>query len=217
MNDRLLPLLKEEGLKKLNNATVAVVGIGGVGGICVEALARCGVGNIIVQDHDIIEESNINRQIVANYTTIGKYKVDVIENIIKNINPNCNVIKLNSFFDENNNDLFNYKIDYVVDAIDSFDSKCLLISECINRNINFISSMGAAKKLDPKLVNVIKINKTNTDPLAKKVRLRFKGCNFDVVSSSEISKCEMLGSYMPVVSTFGLLAANHVIINLIGE
>ena len=187
MNDRLLPLLKEEGLKKLNNATVAVIGIGGVGGICVEALARCGVGNIIVQDHDIVEESNINRQIVANYTTIGKYKVDVIENIIKNINPNCNVIKLNSFFDENNNDLFNYKIDYVVDAIDSFDSKCLLISECINRNINFISSMGAAKKLDPKLVNVIKINKTNTDPLAKKVRLRFKGYNFDVVSSSEIS------------------------------
>ena len=89
MNDRLLPLLKEEGLKKINNATVAVIGIGGVGGICVEALARCGVGNIIVQDHDIVEESNINRQIVANYTTIGKYKVDVIENIIKNINHYC--------------------------------------------------------------------------------------------------------------------------------
>ena len=217
MNERLLPLFKEEGLKKLNNATVAVVGVGGVGGICAIALARSGVGNIVIQDFDTVEESNINRQIVANYNTIGLSKVDVLEKQIKEINPNCNVIKLNSFFDKDNLSLFSYNIDYVIDAIDSFTSKCLLIENCINRKIQFISSMGAAKKLDLTKVSITKINKTSYDPLAKKIRNVFKGNNFYVVSSTEETKCEELGSYMPVVSTFGLLAAHHVITKIIGE
>lgn len=217
MNERLLPLFKEEGLNKLNNATVAVVGVGGVGGICAITLARSGVGNIIIQDFDVVEESNINRQIVANYNTIGLSKVDVLEKQIKEINPNCNVIKLNSFFDKDNLSLFSYNIDYVIDAIDSFTSKCLLIENCINRNIQFISSMGAAKKLDLTKVTITKINKTSYDPLAKKIRNVFKGNNFYVVSSTEETKCEELGSYMPVVSTFGLLAAHYVITNIIGE
>ena len=217
MNERLLPLFKEEGLKKLNNATVAVVGVGGVGGICAITLARSGVGTIIIQDFDKVEESNINRQIVANYNTIGLYKVDVLEKQIKEINPNCKVIKLNSFFDEDNLSLFSYNIDYVIDAIDSFESKCLLIENCINRNIQFISSMGAAKKLDLTKISITKINKTSYDPLAKKIRNAFKNNNFYVVSSTEETKCEQLGSYMPVVSTFGLLAAHHVITKIIGE
>lgn len=217
MNERLLPLFKEEGLKKLNNATVAVVGVGGVGGICAITLARSGVGTIIIQDFDKVEESNINRQIVANYNTIGLYKVDVLEKQIKEINPNCKVIKLNSFFDKDNLSLFSYNIDYVIDAIDSFESKCLLIENCINRNIQFISSMGAAKKLDLTKVSITKINKTSYDPLAKKIRNAFKNNNFYVVSSTEETKCEQLGSYMPVVSTFGLLAAHHVITKIIGE
>lgn len=217
MNERLLPLFKEEGLKKLNNATVAVVGVGGVGGICAITLARSGVGTIIIQDFDKVEESNINRQIVANYNTIGLYKVDVLEKQIKEINPNCKVIKLNSFFDKDNLSLFSYNIDYVIDAIDSFESKCLLIENCINKNIQFISSMGAAKKLDLTKVSITKINKTSYDPLAKKIRNAFKNNNFYVVSSTEETKCEQLGSYMPVVSTFGLLAAHHVITKIIGE
>lgn len=217
MNERLLPLFKEEGLKKLNKATVAVVGVGGVGGICAITLARSGVGTIIIQDFDKVEESNINRQIVANYNTIGLYKVDVLEKQIKEINPNCEVIKLNSFFDKDNLSLFSYNIDYVIDAIDSFESKCLLIENCINRNIQFISSMGAAKKLDLTKVSITKINKTSYDPLAKKIRNAFKNNNFYVVSSTEETKCEQLGSYMPVVSTFGLLAAHHVITKIIGE
>ena len=217
MNERLLPLFKEEGLKKLNNATVAVVGVGGVGGICAITLARSGVGTIIIQDFDKVEESNINRQIIANYNTIGLYKVDVLEKQIKEINPNCKVIKLNSFFDKDNLSLFSYNIDYVIDAIDSFESKCLLIENCINRNIQFISSMGAAKKLDLTKVSITKINKTSYDPLAKKIRNAFKNNNFYVVSSTEEPKCEELGSYMPVVSTFGILAAHHVIMKIIGE
>ena len=159
MNERLIPLFKEEGINKLNNATVAVIGVGGVGGICAITLARSGVGNIIIQDFDVVEESNINRQIVANYNTIGISKVDVLEKQIKDINPNCNVIKLNSFFDKDNLSLFSYNIDYVIDAIDSFESKCLLIEKCLERNIQFISSMGAAKKIDPTKVTITKINK----------------------------------------------------------
>lgn len=217
MNERLIPLFKEEGINKLQNATVAVVGVGGVGGICAITLARSGVGNIIIQDFDIVEESNINRQIVANYNTIGKSKVDVLYNQIKEINPNCNVIKLNSFFDKDNLSLFSYNIDYIIDAIDSFDSKCFLIENCINRNIKFISSMGAAKKLDPTKVEITKLNKTCYDPLAKKLRNKFKNNNFFVVSSTENSKCEELGSYMGVVSTFGIYAAHHVILQIVGE
>ena len=217
MNERLIPLFKEEGINKLQNATVAVVGVGGVGGICAITLARSGFGNIIIQDFDIVEESNINRQIVANYNTIGKSKVDVLYNQIKEINPNCNVIKLNSFFDKDNLSLFSYNIDYIIDAIDSFDSKCFLIENCINRNIKFISSMGAAKKLDPTKVEITKLNKTCYDPLAKKLRNKFKNNNFFVVSSTENSKCEELGSYMGVVSTFGIYAAHHVILQIVGE
>lgn len=217
MNQRLIPLFKEEGIEKLSNATVAVIGVGGVGGICAIALARSGIGNIIIQDFDVVEESNINRQIVANYNTIGTSKVDVLEKQIKEINPNCNVIKLNSFFDKDNLSIFSYNIDYVVDAIDSFTSKCLLIEKCLERNIQFISSMGAAKKIDPSKVTITKISKTSYDPLAKKIRSNFKNNNFYVVSSVEEAKCEELGSYMPVVSTFGLLCAHHVIMKIIGE
>ena len=215
MNERLLPLFKETGLNKLKDATVAVVGVGGVGGICVITLARSGVGNIIIQDFDTVEESNINRQIVANYNTIGLSKVDVLYNQIKEINPNCNVIKLNSFFDKDNLDLFSYNIDYVIDAIDSFDSKCFLIKSCKDRKIKFISSMGAAKKLDPSKVEITKLQKTSYDPLAKKLRNVFKNDNFYVVSSTEQTKCEELGSYMGVVSVFGIFLAHHVIMKLI--
>ncbi len=217
MNQRLIPLFKEAGIEKIANATVAVVGVGGVGGICAITLARSGVGNIIIQDFDVVEESNINRQIVANYNTIGLSKVDILEKQIKEINPNCKVTKLNSFFNEDNLNLFSYNIDYVVDAIDSFSSKCLLIEKCIEKNIEFISSMGAAKKIEPTKVCITKINKTSYDPLAKKIRSKFKNNNFYVVSSTEEAKCEELGSYMPVVSTFGLLAAHHVIMKIVGE
>lgn len=217
MIERLLPLLKEEGINKLKKATVAVIGVGGVGGISAIALARSGVGNIIIQDFDTVEESNINRQIVADYSTIGLSKVDVLEKQIKNINPNCNVIKLNSFFDKDNLSIFDYNINYVIDAIDSFDSKCLLIEHCIKNNIAFISSMGAAKKLDPSKIAITRLNKTSYDPLAKKIRMKFKNNNFYVVSSTEEPKCEELGSYMPVVSIFGLLCAHHVISKIVGE
>ena len=108
-------------------------------------------------------------------------------------------------------DVFNFKIDYLIDAIDSFDSKCLLINECLKRKVKFISSMGAAKKLDPSKVVITSIEKTSYDPLAKKIRLNFKNKKFKVASSTECSNCEKLGSYMPVVATFGLKIADYVL------
>lgn len=217
MNERLIPLFGNEGMEKLQNATVAVIGVGGVGGICAIALARSGIGNIIIQDFDTVEETNINRQVVASYNTIGEYKVDVLEKMLKAINKNINVIKIKSFFSENDMSVFNYKIDYLVDAIDSFSSKCLLITECLNRNIPFISSMGAAKKIDMNKVVVSTIDKTCYDPLARKLRQKFKNYKFKVVTSTETSKTEKLGSYMPVVATFGLKAGDFVIQELIAK
>lgn len=211
MEERLIPLFGDDRINKLHNSTVAVIGIGGVGGICAITLARCGINNIIIQDFDKVEKSNINRQVVASYKTLGMYKVDVLETMLKEINPNINVIKIKSFFNNENMDVFNFKIDYLIDAIDSFDSKCLLINECLKRKVKFISSMGAAKKLDPSKVVITSIEKTSYDPLAKKIRLNFKNIKFKVASSTECSNCEKLGSYMPVVATFGLKIADYVI------
>ena len=215
MEERLKPLFTVEELEKIHSSTVAIIGVGGVGGLTAITLARSGIKNIIIQDFDVVEESNINRQIVASNKTIGKAKVDVLEEMIKDIDNNINVIKINQKFDKFNMDIFNYNIDYLVDAIDSFDSKCLLIDECLKRKIKFISSMGAAKKLDPSKVEIINIDKTSYDPLAKKLRLKFKNKKFKVASSTESSKCATLGSYMPVVATFSLKIADYVIKRLI--
>lgn len=211
MEERLIPLFGNDLLNNLHSKSVAIVGVGGVGGICAITLARSGVQNIIIQDFDTVEESNINRQVVASFDTIGMYKVDVLEKMLKSINPNINVIKIKNYFNEEDMSVFNYKIDYLVDAIDSFDSKCLLINECLKRKVKFISSMGAAKKIDPSKVVITSIEKTSYDPLAKKIRLNFRNKKFKVASSTESSNCEKLGSYMPVVATFGLKIADYVL------
>ena len=211
MEERLIPLFGNDLLNNLHSKSVAIVGVGGVGGICAITLARSGIQNIIIQDFDTVEESNINRQVVASFDTIGMYKVDVLEKMLKSINPNINVIKIKNYFNEQDMSVFNYKIDYLVDAIDSFDSKCLLINECLKRKVKFISSMGAAKKIDPSKVVITSIEKTSYDPLAKKIRLNFRNKKFKVASSTESSNCEKLGSYMPVVATFGLKIADYVL------
>ena len=131
---RLEALLGIENLEKLKNSSVAVVGLGGVGGMATISLARSGIGTIIIQDFDVVCESNFNRQIIANVDTIGKKKVDVMEEMILKINPNCNVIKLDEKFNSSSR-LFEYKFDYLIDAIDSVDDKILLIESCLNKKI----------------------------------------------------------------------------------
>lgn len=217
--ERLEIVLGNENIKKLNSASVAVIGLGGVGGICVNTLARCGVGTLIIQDFDIVQESNINRQIVANYETIGKYKVDVAYEEIKRINPDCNVIKIIEKFDENSI-LFNNKFDYLIDAIDDINGKFLLIKTCLDKNIELISSMGAARKLDPTKITVMDIKKTTHDPLAKILRKKLRDAQiYDKIMVASSTEMPMdthgLGSYMPVTSNMGLILADYIIKKII--
>ncbi|WP_106768463.1 tRNA threonylcarbamoyladenosine dehydratase [Paenibacillus faecalis] len=164
-----------EGLKVMKKSTVAVLGIGGVGSIAVEALARTGVGRIILIDKDVVDITNINRQIHALTTTIGQKKADLMVERVKLINPECEAIALNMFYtDETHEELFKYDLDYVIDASDTIIYKIHLIKECLKRGIPMISSMGAANKMDPTKFQVADISKTSMDPIARVIRTKLR-------------------------------------------
>lgn len=182
-------LVGKQGIEKLKNSTVAVFGIGGVGGYTVEALARSGVGTIVIIDNDTVSFSNINRQIIATHDTLGMLKTDAAEKRIKSINPDCTVIKHNCFFLPENADSFDFsKYDYVVDAIDTVSGKIELVMKAISEGTPIISSMGAGNKLDPTQFEVADISKTSVCPLARVMRreLKKRGVNhLKVVYSKE--------------------------------
>jgi tRNA threonylcarbamoyladenosine dehydratase len=164
-----------EGLEAMRNSTVAVLGIGGVGGIAAEALARTGVGRIVMIDKDVVDITNINRQVHALMSTVGQPKAELMRDRILQINPECDAIALKMFYtEETYEQLFEYKLDYVVDASDTISYKIHLIKECLSRNIPIISSMGAANRTDPTRFKVTDISKTHTDPLAKVVRTNLR-------------------------------------------
>ena len=161
----------KEGIEKLQTSTVAVLGAGGVGSFTIEALARTGIGRLILIDKDVVDVTNINRQIPALSTTVGQSKVDVMKARIADIMPSCEVHAHQTFFlEESKNVLFDYQLDYVVDAIDIMTAKILLIKECVARDIPIVSSMGAANKIDPTRFRVLDISKTRVDPIAKVIR-----------------------------------------------
>jgi tRNA threonylcarbamoyladenosine dehydratase len=164
-----------EGLELMKNSTVAVLGIGGVGSIAAEALARTGVGRLILIDKDVVDITNINRQIHALTTTVGQPKVDLMRDRIKLINPECEVIALRMFYtEETYEQLFQYPLDYVLDASDTISYKIHLIKQCLDRKIPIISSMGAANKMDPTRFQVADISKTTMDPIARVVRTKLR-------------------------------------------
>lgn len=213
--ERLECLIGKDNLQKAQLATVAVVGLGGVGGVCALTLARSGVGHLLIQDFDVVQETNINRQIIANYQSLGQKKTKLIEEEIKKINPQCQVTVLDERFDEHSS-LFSHSFDYLVDAIDSVSDKYLLIKTCLQHGIPLISAMGTAKKMDLQKLSVLEIKKTTYDPLAKIIRKRLRDDGFIqtviVVSSTEpIPALKELGSYMPVTSTAGLLLADYIL------
>lgn len=165
----------EEGLEILKNSTVAVLGVGGVGAMAVEGLARTGIGRIIMIDKDVVDITNINRQIHALTTTIGQKKADLMCERVKLINPECETIALNMFYtEETYEELFKYDIDYILDASDTIIYKIHLIKECRKRNIPVLSSMGAANKLDPTKFQVADISKTHMDPMARVIRTKLR-------------------------------------------
>lgn len=164
-----------EGLEVLKGSTVAVLGIGGVGAIAAESLARSGVGRIVMIDKDVVDITNVNRQLHALTTTVGQSKVDLMVERIALINPACETVPLRMFYtEETYEQLFEHKLDYVIDASDTISYKIHLIKECLARGIPIISSMGAANKMDPTKFQVADISKTTMDPIARVIRQKLR-------------------------------------------
>lgn len=181
-------LIGKEGIEKLNKAKVAIFGIGGVGSFVVEALARAGVENFILVDDDKICLTNLNRQIIATYKTIGKYKVEVAKERILEINPNAKVEVYQKFFMPESKEILDKTVNYIVDSVDTVTAKIELVMRANKLNIPIISSMGTGNKLDPTKFEVTDIYKTSICPLAKVMRkeLRARGIKeLKVVYSKE--------------------------------
>ncbi len=223
MDDRFLRnkmFLGEETTDLIFSKTVLIVGLGGVGGYAAEAVARLGFGTIILVDYDVVDITNINRQIIALEDNIGKKKTALFKERIGLINPAVTVIVYDCFLDEEHLTMFDdFKIDYVVDAIDTITSKILLMKKCEEKNIFIASSMGMANRLDPTLIKCTKLHKTEGDPVAKKVRELGRKCNLDlkkinVVCSTEIpvnAATKPLPSLMLVPAAAGLACAYTII------
>ena len=223
-------LIGTEALEKLSKSHVIVFGVGGVGGYAVEALVRSGLGEITLVDFDTVSVSNINRQIIALHSTVGKYKVDAMAERLKDINPDIKIHPLRTFFTAENKDEFDFRqYDYIVDAIDTVTSKIELIKCAKKFNVPIISSMGAGNKLDPTKFEVADISKTSVCPLARVIRQELKKRkikNVKVVFSKEeplkpqksdetSPKHQIPGSSAFCPSVMGLIIASEVVKDLI--
>ena len=221
---RLEMIIGKDNLNNLKNKSVLILGVGGVGGYVAEALSRSNIGTLILVDYDIVDLTNINRQIIALNSTIGKKKVDVLEDRIKATNSSCKVIKIDKFIDLNNLDiLFKHKIDFLVDACDTVTTKKEIIKKCLDKDIDFISSMGTGNKLDPSKLEIVDIRKTINDPLARILRKFIKDEKINkkvmVLSSKELpikTGDRTPGSNAFVPSSAGLLIASYIVREFIG-
>lgn len=227
-------LIGKSGMEKLKNSKVAIFGIGGVGGYVVEALVRSGLGAVDLIDSDTVAESNLNRQIIATRSTIGKYKVDAMKERIMDINPDCKVETYRCFYLPETKDEFDFlKYDYVVDAVDTVTAKIQLVMEAEEKGVPVISSMGAGNKMNPAMFEVADIYKTSVCPLAKVMRRELKKRGIKklkvVYSKEETLKPDMCGvseeelgnkrsipgSNAFVPSVAGLIIASEVIKDLV--
>ena len=220
-NSRTEILIGKQGIEKLEKAKVIIYGIGGVGSYTTEALARAGIGNLILVDNDKIAISNINRQIHATTKTVGKNKVDVMKKRIEEINSNANVqVYMN---EENEENLINTECSYVVDAVDTIKTKLKLIEKANKIGVPIISAMGAGNKLDATKFEVSDIYKTSECPLAKVMRKELKKRNIQklkVVYSKEkgiSNENNVIGSISFVPSVMGLIIAGEVIKDIINN
>ena len=225
-------LIGNEGMEKLKDAKVAIFGIGGVGSFVCEGLARSGVGNFILIDYDRIDESNINRQLIATADTIGKCKVDLMRERILQINPNANVEVHKEFYmADSQTDIITEDLSYAVDCVDTIMAKIAIICKCDAIGVPVISSMGTGNKLDPTMFEVADIYDTTVCPLAKimKKDLRKRGIEkLKVVYSKEHPintndcainrdrKYKVKGSISFVPSVAGLIIAGEVIKDIVG-
>ncbi|MCF7925322.1 MAG: ThiF family adenylyltransferase [Candidatus Izimaplasma sp.] len=208
----------------ITNHTVMIVGVGGVGGYVVEALARFGIKHLILVDHDTVELSNINRQIVALHSTVNKQKVAVLKERVKDINPDILVTTYPVFYDATTKDMiFKEKIDFLVDAIDTITYKIDIVKSCLDNNIKFITVMGTGDKIAPEELKLVPLHQTQIDPIARVMRRKLKHhpqykqiqtvCSFETPRAlNKQGRTPTSNSFVP--ASAGLLAASYVIRSL---
>ena len=222
MFDRLISLIGNENLEKINNVRVCLIGVGGVGGFTLEALVRSGINNITIYDGDIIDKSNLNRQLITDSTNIGEEKIDVAIKRCKLINADIN-IKGFSYNITPDNVLELKEYDYVIDACDDINAKVAIIKYCINNNIKIVCALGTGKRLSPMGVKICTLDKTNNDALARSLRQRLRKENISlkipVVYNSDlpINNDKVIASSIFSPATAGLYLAYYVIDDIIKE
>ena len=228
-------LLGEEKLNMLRNANVLVVGVGGVGAYAAEMIVRAGVGRMTIADADKVSESNINRQLVALHSTIGREKCDILAERLKDINPELQLTVVNRFIKDDETDalLDSDKFDYIVDAIDTLSPKLALIKGALDRGIPLVSSMGAGAKTDPTLMEIKDIAKTHHCPLAHMLRKRLHKIGIKrgfwavfspepvregaMILCEEQNKKSNVGTISYIPALFGIGCASVVVRDLVGE
>jgi tRNA A37 threonylcarbamoyladenosine dehydratase len=219
--DRFRKQIGDDNITKLNGAHVVIVGLGGVGSHACLTLARLGIGTFTICDYDKVDITNINRQAIAFNSTIGMFKTEVMKNMLLDINPNIKVNIVNEKIINNVDILISDKVDFIIDACDTVTTKIELIKYASSHRIKIISSMGVGNKLDPKKLEIIDINKTSYDPLAKVIRKKLKELNIKtipVLTSTEIPiKRDIITSNAVVPSIAGILIADYVYKEIINE
>lgn len=221
MFERQNLIIDNEIMNTINKTNILLVGVGGVGCSCLEALVRLGYSNITIIDNDTFEESNLNRQLYSNINNIGHIKVLEAQKRAESINPNILLKTYQIFLDESNIDKIDInKYDYIIDACDSVNTKLLLIKYSLKYNIPIISSMGTGNRIDPTKLTITNIWNTNNDPLAKKMRKLLKDNHIPnkipVVSSTELpikTNTTTIGSCYLVPNTAGILLASFILNN----
>ena len=217
--DRSIGLLGEDNFKLIQDKVIAIFGLGGVGGTCLEALARTGFQHFLLIDFDKVDPSNLNRQILYTQKDIGRNKVDAAKERILSINPEADI----RIFNQKAQDFdFNQKIDFIVDAIDDVNGKLFILKNAQEKGIPHIMSLGMANRFDPSKVKIAKLNQTHNDPLAKKLRYMVKKqglntSNINVAISEELPQKngEILYSTMMVPSSGGLSLAKFILESII--
>lgn len=225
MFDRTIALIGKDNLDKIKNSSILIIGVGGVGGYAIETLIRSGIENITLVDYDKIDISNINRQIIAKESNIGKSKVEEWKKRILEINSNVNVTIIKEKITKDNIDiLFNKKYDYIIDACDTVIVKKILIKKCKEKDIKLLTICGMGKKINPSLVKICDIKDTEYDPIAKELRKyirdnHIKGkipCIFSNEKPITNDK-KIIASMTPVPAVAGIYAAYYIINNIIQE
>lgn len=220
MFERTINLIGIENYNKLKKLNILLVGIGGVGSFVFESLIRIGIENITIIDYDTVSLSNINRQLVATKKTLGKRKIDVAKDHVKEINENIKLKLLDVKLTNDNINILEDNYDYIIDACDSLEAKISLIKFAKENNIKIISSMGMGNRVDPTKIKISKLNKTINDPLAKKIRsiLRKDNIKLDipVVFSEELPlKKDAINSLVTVPSVAGIYITSYIVNNTI--